>query len=150
MVRAEQSARIQAERILPFPLPAVREVVADPRRFPEWIEPLNSLEPRDDGEYLADVGYFGHPNRHPMRPFERPGEEFGIETTGNDSLIRWAISLEPAGEQETRARFVYEKGGSGTVFGASAESPVFLISVEVLSERSLERLERLVRASVDS
>jgi hypothetical protein len=125
-------------------------VVADPHRLPEWIEPLNSLEPRGDGGFLADVGYFGHPNRHVMHPFATDGAEFGIETSEDDSLIRWTISLEADGDDRTRARFVYEKGGSGTVFGASADSPVFLISVEVLSERSLERLERLMEGSVGS
>lgn len=136
--------------MLPYPRSAVREIVADPLRLPEWIEPLNSLEPREDGTYLADVGYFGHPKRHVMHPIRGEDAEFGIETEADDSLIRWKISLASEEGNGTRARFTYEKGGSGTVFGVSADSPVFLISVEVLAERTLERLERLVGAGMRS
>jgi hypothetical protein len=140
-------ARVEVERILPWSLPAVREVVSDVVRYPEWIEPLNWLEPQGDGTYLADVGYFGQPNRHLMRPLEGP--EVGLETVGGDSLIRWTVVVAAADGARTAARFVYEKGGSGTVFGASSESPVFLISIEVLSERSLERLERILASGID-
>jgi hypothetical protein len=126
----------------------VERLAADPLSYPEWIEPLNSLEPRGDGTYVADVGYFGQPNHHLMRSIDGGAHEFGLESVADDPLIRWTLAVSAAGDAGTRASFAYEKGGSGTVFGVSADSPVFQVSLEVLSERSLERLERLVASRV--
>jgi hypothetical protein len=130
------------ERTLPVPLSRIERLAGNPGRFGEWVEPLNRLERVGPGEYVADIGYFGQPNEYRMRSL---GDgRLGLETVGTASELRWTVELGVDDEDSgsTRVRFVYEKAGSGTVFGASAESPLFQVSIEVLAERSLERLER--------
>ena len=133
------TARAEVERTLPHPPERVAALAADPGRFDAWVEPLNRLVPLGDGTYLADIGYFGQPNEHRMRAIA--GTEVGLEALDREAVLRWTVSLAGEGDR-TRVRLVYEKGGSGTVFGASTESPLFAISIEVLAERSLERLGR--------
>jgi len=57
------------------------------------------------------------------------------------SRIGWEVrlSLGP-GADKTQVSFIWEKEGSGSIFGASAHSPILKAALETVAERSLDQL----------
>ncbi len=113
----------------------------DPGSYPEWVEALQRFEPQPDGTYVGEVGYLGRRKRRILRQITAGPESYAWESVDGRSRIAWEVSVGEAPEpDQARVSFVWEKEGSGSIFGASAQSPLLKAALETVAERSLDQL----------
>jgi hypothetical protein len=138
-------ARIETQRVLDTPAAAVLRLVRDPSSYADWVAGLRSFEPGDDDNYVADVGFLGRSKRRAMRLATCSDDCVVWESVGGSSRHRWEIRVEPLDFATTSISFVWEKWGSGSVFGLRADSPLFRSALEAVTRRSLARMSEHVQ-----
>lgn len=137
---------VRAHRDIAVPVEQLQSVIRDPDLYPSWIEGLVRFAPSDAGSYVGEVGYLGRRRERQVRQVSAEPGGIAWETCDPDterSRIRWEVRVSPSGSDGGRVHFVWEKWGSGSVFGPRASNLLFKAALEVVAERSLERLEAL-------
>ena len=137
------SGRISSTRLIDAQPAAVRRILADPSSYPDWVEALQRFEPREDGAYVGEVGYLGRRKIRVLRQTSEGPQRYAWTSVDDRSRIGWEVTVDQAAEPDkTRVSFVWEKEGSGSIFGASANSPILKAALETVAERSIEQLAR--------
>lgn len=133
--------RISTTRLIDAEPDAVRRIVENPNTYPDWVEALHRFEPRPDGAYVGEVGYLGRQKVRVLRQTDFGPQRFAWASADDGSRIAWEVSVnEGPGPDQTRVSFSWEKEGTGSIFGASAHSPILKAALETVAQRSLEQL----------
>jgi hypothetical protein len=140
---APPEACVEVERVLDAPVDAVREILASAAHYPRWVESLRSFEQQDDGTCLAEFGYLGYRKRARMRVLPELSGATVWERVGGNTRLRIQLRARPAGEALTSVLLAWRVSGSGLLFGQYASSPIFRATLQVVAERSLDRLGML-------
>ena len=135
------SVRLSTTRVIAAQPDAVRRILDDPSTYPAWVEALQRFEPQDDGTYVGEVGYLGRRKVRVLRQIADGPQRYAWVSVDDRSRIGWEVrlSLGP-GADKTQVSFIWEKEGSGSIFGASAHSPILKAALETVAERSLDQL----------
>jgi hypothetical protein len=135
------SVRISTTRVIDAQSDAIRRILEDPSSYPDWVEALQRFEPQEDGTYVGEVGYLGRRKVRVLRQTAEGPQRYAWASVDDRSRIGWEVTVEQAAEPDkTRVSFVWEKEGSGSIFGASANSPILKAALETVAERSLNHL----------
>lgn len=135
------SVSIAATRLIDARPQDVRRILEDPSSYPDWVEALQRFEPRDDGTYVGEIGYLGRRKIRVLRQIADGPQRYAWVSVDERSRIGWEVTVDQASEPEkTAVSFVWEKEGSGSIFGASAHSPILKAALETVAQRSLDHL----------